>query len=651
MGVFLDIQGAFDNISTNSIVNSLRERDVDSKLCQWYQHYLDFRRIEVSYRGTKISRFLTRGTPQGGVLSPLACNLAFNKLLEQFDEGLVSVHGFADDAALIAVGKNPHVLRQRMQNATEKALAWGNSCGLQFSPSKTACILFHRRNKPIIPPELRMGNVDVPYSTSTRYLGVTVDQRLRWDLHINKVANVAKGKLLQLRNAMGKLWGTKPKMIWWMYTGIIRPSVTYGSIVWGHSSLKQHNLEKLRRVNRLALLLFGHFRRSTPTAGLEVALNIMPLHTHILYEAALAFERVLPTLSNKEALETSRSPGHRKFLKQLKMDLDLPSISVDTAERKHIWGNLFTVATKFSKDPPAETSDGINIYTDGSGHCDGKGSGFIAFLSKSAAGSTLHTDSFTLRTENSVYQSELYAIKKAAEWISRNIQNQIIYIFTDSRASIWTLLRNTVTSKLVTETMRALNHACGFSNTIRLKWVKAHAGHFGNEKADELANAGAASNNFVDDAPNPPESYRKLIFRRKLTQKWQADWEMRKDCRQTKLWFPQLSKRLSFSLLAQGRVNLSRMIQLITGHNFLNRHEALVNKTGDADCRLCLEDEETAIHVIAECPALARPRLQTFGKCFLALPLQWSIQEVASFIREAQIGFLFEPPNNERAAE
>ena len=64
MGVFLDIQGAFDNISTNSIVNSLRERDIDNKLCQWYQHYLDFQRIEVSYRGTKISRFLTRGTPQ-----------------------------------------------------------------------------------------------------------------------------------------------------------------------------------------------------------------------------------------------------------------------------------------------------------------------------------------------------------------------------------------------------------------------------------------------------------------------------------------------------------------------------------------------------------------------------------------------------------
>ena len=109
-----------------------------------------------------------------------------------------------------------------------------------------------------------------------------------------------------------------------------------------------------------------------------------------------------------------------------------------------------------------------------------------------------------------------------------------------------------------------------------------------------------------------------MLFRSRFSTKWQADWEKRADCRQTKLWFPYISKRLSFSLLALGRIELSKMIQLITGHNFLKRHEALVNKSEDADCRLCLEDEETSFHVIAECPALARQRQQTFGKCFLA---------------------------------
>ncbi len=63
------------------------------------------------------------------------------------------------------------------------------------------------------------------------------------------------------------------------------------------------------------------------------------------------------------------------------------------------------------------------------------------------------------------------------------------------------------------------------------------------------------------------------------------------------------------------------LVQLITGHNRLNRHEALVNQEGDPACRLCLqeEQEETAWHLIWECPALWFNREQAFGTKFLDL--------------------------------
>ena len=34
-------------------------------------------------------------------------------------------------------------------------------------------------------------------------------------------------------------------------------------------------------------------------------------------------------------------------------------------------------------------------------------------------------------------------------------------------------------------------------DTVQLKWIKAHTGHWGNEKADELAKAGTVSSNLV----------------------------------------------------------------------------------------------------------------------------------------------------------
>ena len=53
------------------------------------------------------------------------------------------------------------------------------------------------------------------------------------------------------------------------------------------------------------------------------------------------------------------------------------------------------------------------------------------------------------------------------------------------------LLKTEVTSYLVQETILELNAAAGEGRHITLNWTKAHVGVEGNEKADELAKAGA----------------------------------------------------------------------------------------------------------------------------------------------------------------
>ena len=66
----------------------------------------------------------------------------------------------------------------------------------------------------------------------------------------------------------------------------------------------------------------------------------------------------------------------------------------------------------------------------------------------------------------------------------------------------------------------------------------------------------------------------------------------------------------------------------------------LVDQTTDSECRLCMEDDETSIHIMAECPALAFARLKTFGNTFQSSPLSWSLTQVVGFLREANIDFL-----------
>ena len=88
------------------------------------------------------------------------------------------------------------------------------------------------------------------------------------------------------------------------------------------------------------------------------------------------------------------------------------------------------------------------------------------------------------------------------------------------------------------------------------------------------------------------------------------------------------------------RDNLSRLVQFLTGHNKLKRHKNIQNGVDDPhSCRLCLEDEESSFHVIAECPATYSYRWEIF-QCptILSDPPDWTVDQVERFLKQSPIG-------------
>ncbi len=109
MSAFLDIEGAFDNLDMAAAVKSMKSHGLDKSIIQWYEHYLKNRMSSVEYGEKTSHRALTKGTPQGGVLSPILWNLAFDSLLQKFDKGVVEIFGYADDACLITTAHDPKI--------------------------------------------------------------------------------------------------------------------------------------------------------------------------------------------------------------------------------------------------------------------------------------------------------------------------------------------------------------------------------------------------------------------------------------------------------------------------------------------------------------------------------------------------------------
>ena len=124
--------------------------------------------------------------------------------------------------------------------------------------------------------------------------------------------------------------------------------------------------------------------------------------------------------------------------------------------------------------------------------------------------------------------------------------------------------------------------------------------------------------------------------------KWSKAWKSYDQARQTKIWFPKPDCKKSIQLLTMQRNNLSRLVQFLTGHNKLKRHKNLQNGVNDPhSCRLCLEEEESSFHVIAECPATQAARSGVFKlptPTTLPNPPDWTVRQVDRFLKESQVG-------------
>ena len=58
-------------------------------------------------------------------------------------------------------------------------------------------------------------------------------------------------------------------------------------------------------------------------------------------------------------------------------------------------------------------------------------------------------------------------------------------------------------------------------------------------------------------------------------------------------------------------------IGLLTVHNTLRRHLYIMGLSNNPTCRICGTEEETSVHILCECEALASPRHTHLGSFFL----------------------------------
>ena len=502
LGIFLDVEGAFDNIKYSSIHKALEDAKIPSGIADWIKTMLSDRTITIQLHGLSITRKISKGCPQGGILSPLLWNLTLNMLLANPNLDTDFIQAFADDLAVLIQGFD---LNETMRSIAIRYLKtidkWCTDNGLKLSTLKTKIIIFSTINKKLHMKPICINNQTIEVSEEIKYLGITYDKHLRWTTHIKNKCNAATKLLHMCRNYIAKEWGLTPSRARWIYKQVVLPTLSYACFVWIHQVDKINYIkDMLNKVQKMASLqITGGFKRS-PNITLDVLAGIMPISTHLEFRATLTTIR-LKTHNNWHGNYSisSKIISHAHFMDKHIEKLHLTNLLplLDTLPITNI-NKEYSVSLELPQDLP-ETAR-YDIFTDGSLQKREKTNLTGAGFTISTNGNTVAETSISLGQQATINQCEMMAIYRAAEtMLGLSPRNEVVNFYSDSLSTLIGLNNDSTKSKLTLDTNLMLN-ALGKQNKITLYKVKAHTGITGNERADELAKI-AANNNPIGPEP------------------------------------------------------------------------------------------------------------------------------------------------------
>ena len=196
-------------------------------MLQWIAAFLDGRRQRVSVNGSKSSWSpVTSGIPQGSVLGPILFVCYINDMPEVADS---SVHMFANDTKIyrqITTQTDQEILQTDLKQLKE----WSKKWQLRFNEEKCKVMYLGRNNHKYEYVIASSGtNTTLGETTNERNLGVQVDPELKFDQHVELIANKANKMLRLIRRSFTFLDGLTVKKL---YSSLVRPILEYGNIIW-----------------------------------------------------------------------------------------------------------------------------------------------------------------------------------------------------------------------------------------------------------------------------------------------------------------------------------------------------------------------------------------------------------------------------------
>ena len=240
-----DLSKAFDSLSHELLIAKLHAYGFNNSSLKLIHSYLNnrYQRVRINSKCSTWSQIIT-GVPQGSILGPLLFNIYLNDMF-LFTKGS-NIVNYADDSTPYNCSNDINGVIEKLEDDSKILISWFSNNALKANPDKFHMLLSNTD----VNIKMKIDNYEIQNSKHKKLLGITIDNKMKFEEHVSNLCTKASQKLHALARVSAFMNFKQRRII---MKSFINSQFGYCPLVWMFHSRNLNN--RINKIHERALRL------------------------------------------------------------------------------------------------------------------------------------------------------------------------------------------------------------------------------------------------------------------------------------------------------------------------------------------------------------------------------------------------------------